>query len=980
MNRRDSSWCQGIAISESLVSWVWRKKIGDSEIAAPRVLPALLALIGIGHAQVIEIDEVISREVGIHIGGISTPGIKEVVSRESSFFIENGRVDGEVISREMSVVIDNSGAPPQVTGYTVTPAADGSSVVLNWSNYNQWAVGDVDSFRIYLSNQPFSDVTGIEPFMTVRGESVSATLNGLATFQNHYIAIVAVDGLVDFNPVVQYSAAYILTKEVLSREVSVAFNAEPEPPYRGVVSREISVVRDNPGAPAPLTDFVVTTSPNGDTATLNWSNYNQWEQYDVAAYRIYKSDTVITSLTNMDYEEVAGENFTYTFSGLTPWVDHYFAIVPVDALMNSDPVFNYGAAYVITPEVISREVGVFMGAEPTPPYRELVSREVSVVRPDATTPAPVTFAGSSFSATTARTTYKGISLDWSGYSEWAQFDVRRYRIYTSTSFVTDVSGMDLHPFAPDDGTQAATITVPNAETIYYVAVVAEDVQGNFNPIVYPVSVKTAVAQLGPVANLTATPTPTTITFSWDLGGMGDELADFVKGFRVYFNGSDESILLGPAARSWTRSSLTPGTSYYVKVKTVDLLDNPSSEATASTTTLQLPGPLAYWRFEEGQIGGRVPNTFQGTLNVRPVLDYTTQGNHLSTYNAGAAPTYRSSTDSSLVPGSLAVNQRCLDFTPNQDLYTSAGTLQNTKLDRFTIEASFNPNGLNRWQVITGKDGNVSGNAPSIRLMQRGDNNRLHIFIVDATGTLHGVDSLQPATPEQWHHLIGTYDGSSLKLYLRRSGQSVPVLQGTTVTNGGLADHAAGWTVGRGWWGTYADWCDGRIDEVRITGDVLPESQFLYARSPLADWLTQNFTLAELGSSQTSGLLADPDFDGQATLVEYALGTLPHVSNGSLLTGSRFTYSEGDRLRILVPRDPAKNDITVEVLAAPDLIGPWSVVATSTLGAPFTGPGYVTGDSLTEGLKTVEVRDIVNIQDASRRFMRVKVTRLTSPPP
>ena len=798
----------------------------------------------------------------------------------------------------------------------------------------------------------------------------------MATFQDHYIAIVAVDALGNANPAVIYSAAYILTKEVISREVSVAFNAEPQPPYREVVSREVSVVRDNPGAPAPLTEFVVTTSPLGDTATLNWSSYNQWSQYDVASYRVYYSDTIFTSLANISYVNVPGENYTHTFNNLAPWVDHYFAIVPVDALGNTDPVFNYGAGYVISPEVISREVGVFMGGEPTLPYREVVSREMSVVRPDATTPAPVTFAGSSFSAAPARTTYSGISLDWRGYNEWAQQDVKQYRIYTSATFTSNVSGMFFHSYSagsPTKGTQLATFVVPSAETIYYVAVVAEDVQGNFNPVVYPVSVKSAVAELGSVANLTAEPTPTTITFSWDLGGVGDELADFVKEFRVYFNGSTVPIVVGPTARSWTATSLTPETTYSVIVTTVDLLNNESGSASASATTFPQQGPLAYWRFEEGQPGTRVPHSAQSTLNVNPVLDQTPQGNHLRTYNADTAPTYSNSTASSLVPGSLAVNQRCLDFTPNQDLYTSVGTLQNTKLDRFTIEASFNPDGLNRWQVITGRDGSVSGNAPSIRLMQRGDNNRLHIFMVDATGTLQGVDSLLPATPGQWHHLIGTYDGQSLKLYLRMNGQSAPVLQGMTITNGGLADHVGGWTVGRGWWGTYGDWCDGRIDEVRITGEVLPESQFLYAGSAFADWLTQNFTLAELGNPQISGLLADPDHDGLATLVEYALGTLPQVANGSPLAATRFTYPDGERLQMFVPRDPAKNDITVEVLAAASLAGPWTIIASSAAGAPFTGPGYVAGDSATPSLKSVEIRDTVNIADAPTRFLRVRVS-------
>ena len=36
------------------------------------------------------------------------------------------------------------------------------------------------------------------------------------------------------------------------------------------------------------------------------------------------------------------------------------------------------------------------------------------------------------------------------------------------------------------------------------------------------------------------------------------------------------------------------------------------------------------------------------------------------------------------------------------------------------------------------------------------------------------------------------------------------------------------------------------------------------------------------------------------------------------------------------------------------------------------PGYVGGDDATPGVKTVEVRDIVNISTATQRWLRVKV--------
>lgn len=1305
------------------------------------LISALPALGGIGYAQVIEIDEVISREVGIHIGGVSTPDIQEIVSRESSFFIENGRDDGEVISREFSVVMDAPGSPPQVTGYVVTPAPDGSSVALNWSNYNPWAVGDVGSFRIYLSEQPFSDVSGLTPFLIVPGETLTAILtgpNGLPKFQDHFIAIVAVDALGNANPAVIYSAAYILTKEIISREVSVAFNAEPQPPYREVVSREVSVVRDNPGSPAPLTDFVVTTSPLGDTATLNWSSYNQWAQYDVDSYRIYKSDTVITDLSGMPYEVVRGENFTYTFNDLTPWVDHYFAIVPVDALGNTDPVFNYGAAYVISPEVISREVGVFMGQEPPAPpdvleiipvtnssfenpdignfiywgsmsagqrsafgwtgagngvsgpalfnnggawnftnvpngsqgvslqgsssisqtfslttagsytlnwsaasrsglvnpytvqlngsvisptystsdttwrpqtltfeistpgsytiaftcpnpsnldnsigidtvslsrfdtegsrpfssLRELVSREMSVVRPDATTPAPVTFAGSSFTAMTARTTYGGISLDWRSYNEWAQQDVETYRIYVSTSFFTDVS--EMIPFASSaDGTQVATITVAAAETIYYVAVVAEDVQGNFNPIVYPVSVKSAVAQLGPVANLTAVPTPTTLTFSWDLGGVGDELADFVKEFWVYFNGSLVPTVVPAAARSWTATSLTPETTYSVKVKTVDLLNAPSAELSGSATTLPIPPGTVDLGFNadvngviytvasqpDGKmlIGGDfttvsgVTRNRLARLNTDGTLDLTfnpnlsayaiclyvqsdgkilvggnftnvggTTRNRLARLNANGSLDTTFNPNSNSLVRSIVVQPDgkmvlCGDFTsmagvgrnriarlnangtldtsfnPNANAsvfstqlhpdgklilcgpFTTIGGIGRNRIARLeangALDLSFNPNAAAEvYFSMPLTDGRIllGGTFTSI-----GGVTRNRIAMINTDGSLvstfnPGASSTVATATQQANGLIiiggafttvggvprnrvarfdtnGVIDTSFnpnvndtvCNVSLQADGKVIAA--GAFTTTGGLSKNriallsndlasqsltvastariqwlrggtaqestevnfdvsnnsGATWTalgaasrINGGWElnGLSLPSAGTVRASARLIGGYLQSTSGLLQSSTNYSFATplQIWKQTHLGDPDANDL-GDPDFDGLLTLVEYALGTLPHIANGSPLAGTRFSYPEGERLRIFVPRDPTKNDITVEVLAASSLTGPWTIIATSAAGTPFTGPGYFAGDSAAPGLKSVEVRDTVNIADAPVRFLRVKVT-------
>ncbi len=122
-----------------------------------------------------------------------------------------------------------------------------------------------------------------------------------------------------------------------------------------------------------------------------------------------------------------------------------------------------------------------------------------------------------------------------------------------------------------------------------------------------------------------------------------------------------------------------------------------------------------------------------------------------------------------------------------------------------------------------------------------------------------------------------------------------------------------------------------------------------------------------------GDLSDTDHDGMQLLAEY--GLVKSASDVSVPpTPTTHAYAEGPRLRIFVTRDPSRNDVTLKVLAGNGVAGPWTTIATSTLGAPFSGPGYVSGDSDTPGLKTVEIRDIVDISTSPSRLLRVEVSR------
>ena len=115
---------------------------------------------------------------------------------------------------------------------------------------------------------------------------------------------------------------------------------------------------------------------------------------------------------------------------------------------------------------------------------------------------------------------------------------------------------------------------------------------------------------------------------------------------------------------------------------------------------------------------------------------------------------------------------------------------------------------------------------------------------------------------------------------------------------------------------------------------------------------------------------DPDRDGQPNLLEYALGRLPTVADAAPLPSSL----AGGFLTLTVPRDPARNDLTLTVEATGNLAGPWTALATSTLGSAFSGPGYLSGESPGTTVKSVLVRDLIAVTAAPRRFIRLRATR------
>ena len=138
-------------------------------------------------------------------------------------------------------------------------------------------------------------------------------------------------------------------------------------------------------------------------------------------------------------------------------------------------------------------------------------------------------------------------------------------------------------------------------------------------------------------------------------------------------------------------------------------------------------------------------------------------------------------------------------------------------------------------------------------------------------------------------------------------------------------------------------------------------------SPFAEWKR-----LELGDSQAPDL-GDPDADGLPTLLEYALLRRPGLPDAAeTITADTAESPDGRHLRLTVPRDSTRSDITLTVEAADSLYGPWESLASSVHGAPFSGTGYVSGDSPAPGLHLVEIRDTASMSVSPSRFIRLRV--------
>ncbi|WP_168442257.1 CARDB domain-containing protein [Pontiella desulfatans] len=543
--------------------------------------------------------EVVSRETSLFVGAGSTNEWKEIASRECTLFIGQAFSNEapETLSREISILISSDEPPAAIDTLGIVSSPTGSEVELDWSSYNELAERDVVYYAIYYSSTAITDISGMTAYTNIPAGQLSLLFTGLTEWQDHFFVVVPVDAQGNYDPAYTYTASYVLGAEVVSREISL-FNGHGDLSLPEVVSRELSIVVDAAGPPDRIPDLVVSTSPTGESVELDWSAYNELAQRDIVRYDIYYSDQPFTDVSTLSvYTNVMAGTQVVMLDGLPAWQTHYFAVVPVDGLGNQDYGIVYSAAYVFTGELVSREVGLFVGATDSNTYSEVISRELSIVVADAVAPAPVTGIGSGFTAITSTEAYQAVELAWPLYNELAQNDLTSYRIYVADTYFEDVSGME--PFETIDGGRLSyTLGGLDSGGIFYVAVVGEDAGGNYDPAVYSVSCQASVGGVGAVRNLAVEAGPDSMVFTWD---PPEEGTGFLDHFEVYFGGSAEPEWLPVGTLSYAATNLLAAHGYNFRIVAVDIFDIDNGSSTIlGVTWLPNPGNL-YLTERDGQV-------------------------------------------------------------------------------------------------------------------------------------------------------------------------------------------------------------------------------------------------------------------------------------------------------------------------------------------------------------------------------------------
>lgn len=173
-------------------------------------------------------------------------------------------------------------------------------------------------------------------------------------------------------------------------------------------------------------------------------------------------------------------------------------------------------------------------------------------------------------------------------------------------------------------------------------------------------------------------------------------------------------------------------------------------------------------------------------------------------------------------------------------------------------------------------------------------------------------------------------------------------------------------------GTYAT----RVRVTDALGAFIDTDLDLTVFPGVASWRHTYFgTTADEGDAAD---LSDPNKNGLVNLVEYALNGDPWAPVTTAALVPTLSRSGDNRLQLSFQRYLDRTDLTLSIVAADSVSGPWTELATSVAGAPLVAlePGATVSETGSGAARQVTVTDPFPVTDPAhpQRLLRLKVRR------
>jgi hypothetical protein len=390
-------------------------------------------------------------------------------------------------------------------------------------------------------------------------------------------------------------------------------------------------------------------------------------------------------------------------------------------------------------------------------------------------------APSAVTALTATGSVGAASLSWPAATD--NQSVTGYRVYRSAT-----SG-----FTPGTSNQVGTPTGTSytdsglAAGTYYYRVAAVDGAGNVGPPSPEASAAVTADTTAPSVSVIAPAAGSTVSGSVTVtAGASDDVA--VAGVQLFRDGAalGPEITAPPYAASWDTHLVANGT-HTLTARARDTSGNVTTSASVAVTVANAgpAGLVAAYGFNEGT-GSTVGDASGGGNNgTQTGASWSTTGKY----------------------------GNALSFNGTASWVTVADTAALHLTTGMTVEAWVRPASTSGWRSVLTKE---RSNGLSYALYGYANSGKPPGVYGNTGGSDSGASAGSALPLNAWSHLAGTYDGSTLRLYVNGTQVATQALSGSLVSS--TAPLRIG---GNSVWGEYFS---GLIDEVRVYNRALSPTE------------------------------------------------------------------------------------------------------------------------------------------------------------